>query len=209
MPVNAEIQPGAQETTPAGLTVLIVIASSAGGVAALTEIFDRLPSDLPVAIAIVQHIDPIRQSRLPEILGRHTAMTVKGAEHGDHIRAGTVYIATPDYHLLVCQDATLELSHRAQVRFSRPAADHLFESAAEHYRGKVIAVVLTGMGQDGSQGIGAVHQAGGTVIVQDPETAQSASMPASAIQTGVVDHIVPLDKIADTIVAVLETGDVT
>jgi two-component system chemotaxis response regulator CheB len=209
MPVNAEIQPGAQETTPAGLTVLIVIASSAGGVAALAEIFDRLPSDLPVAIAIVQHIDPIRQSRLPEILSRHTAMRVKAAEHGDHIQTGTVYIAPPDYHLMACQGATLELSHQAQVRFSRPSADHLFQSAAEHYAGNVIAVVLTGMGQDGSLGVEAVHRAGGIVIVQDPDTAQSASMPASAIQTGLVDHIVPLDKIADAIVAVLETGDVT
>lgn len=81
---------------------------------------------------------------------------------------------------MVCQESTLELSHQAQVRFSRPSADHLFESAAEHYAGKVIAVILTGMGHDDSQGIGAVHQAGGIVIVQEPGTAQYASMPASA-----------------------------
>lgn len=205
--MNAEVEGGAWQASYAGLPVLVVIASSAGGVTALTEVFDRLPPDLPVAIVIVQHIDPHRQSRLPEIIGRHTAMTVKAAEHGDHIQAGTVYIATPDYHLMVCPDTTLELSHRAKVRFSRPAADHLFESAAEHYKGKIVAVVLTGMGQDGSQGIGAVHRAGGVVIVQEPETARSASMPVSAIKTGIVDHIVPLTKIAETIVKALETGD--
>lgn len=205
--MNAEVEDRAQDQPRIGLPALIVVASSAGGVSALADLFDLLPADLPVAIAIVQHIDPARQSRMPEILGRHTAMRVKAAGHGDHIQVGTVYIAPPDYHLLVCQESRLELSHEALVRFSRPSADLLFESAAQHYTGRVIAVILTGMGHDGSQGIGAVHQAGGVVIVQEPGTAQYASMPASAVETGIVDHIAPLHEIANVIAAILESGD--
>lgn len=196
----------AQPVSISGLPVLIVIASSAGGVTALIDVFDRLPADLPVAIAIVQHVAPLKQSKLPEILDRHTSMRVKAAEHGDRIQAGTVYVAPPDFHLLVCPDSVFELSHKVVLRFSRPAADHLFQSAAEHYRNGIIAVILTGMGHDGSDGISAVRQAGGTIIVQDPGTAHAASMPESAINTGVVDYIVPLHEIADAIVAALEAG---
>ena len=180
--MNAEINGRAQHESGVGVPALIIIASSAGGVTALSDLLDLLPADLSVAIAIVQHIDPVRQSKLPEILGRRTAKRVKAAEHGDRIEAGTIYVAPPDYHLMVCQESILELSHQAQVRFSRPSADHLFESAAKHYAGRVIAVVLTGMGQDGSQGIGAVHRAGGTVIVQEPGTARFASMPDAVVR---------------------------
>jgi two-component system chemotaxis response regulator CheB len=204
--VNAEINGRTQPGMGADLPTLVIIASSAGGVTALSGLLGFLLADLPIAIAIVQHIDPDRQSVLPEILGRHTDMRVKAAEHGDRIEAGVIYIAPPDYHLMVCQESTLELSHRAQVRFSRPSADHLFESAAEHYAGKVIAIVLTGMGQDGSQGIGAVRRAGGTVIVQEPGTARFASMPDAAVGTGNADYIVPLEDIAHTIAAILEPG---
>jgi two-component system chemotaxis response regulator CheB len=120
---------------------------------------------------------------------------VKQAEEGESIAPGTVYIAPPDRHLRANPNCTLALTQTELVHFVRPWADLLFESVAASFRERVIAVVLTGSGSDGSMGVTAVKPMGGTVIAQDEPTSQFFSMPSAAIETGPVDFVLPLDEI--------------
>jgi len=107
----------------------------------------------------------------------------------------------------VSSDGILNLTSTVRVQHVRPSADLLFASAAEHYPGRVIAIILTGMGHDGSDGVRAVHAAGGVVIVENPETAAFRSMPDSAVATGTVDYILSLEEIATTVASILEPGE--
>ena len=175
---------------------LVVLTASAGGMKALTEILSHLPKDFPAPIAIVQHLDPRYRSYLADILNRRTLMVVKQAEAEDLLEAGTVYIAPPNYHLLVSADGMLSLSDSAKVRFVRPAGDVLFKSVAASFQERAIAVVLTGMDGDGADGVKAIKNMGGTVIAQDEASSDFFSMPNAAIKTGDVDLILPLDAIA-------------
>jgi two-component system chemotaxis response regulator CheB len=174
---------------------VVAIASSAGGLAALTSTLSGLPADLPAPILVVQHLDRRHRSLLAEILGRRTELVVKQAEEGESIASGTVYIAPPDRHLLANPNRSLSLTQSELVHFVRPSADLLFESVAASFRDRAIAVVLTGSGSDGSMGVKAVKQMGGTVIAQDERTSQFFAMPSAAIETGQVDFVLPLDEI--------------
>src|SRR4029077_7795617 len=182
---------------------VVALASSAGGIAALSEILGSLPGEFPAAIVVVQHLDPRHRSLMADILRRRTALRVLQAAEGDHIRAGTVYIAPPDRHLLVNANGTLSLSHSELVHFVRPSADLLFESVAASYRTRAIAVVLTGTGSDGSMGIGAIKKMGGTVVAQDQASAEFSGMPGAAIRSGNADFILPLDEIAPALVTLV------
>lgn len=182
---------------------IVVIVASAGGLKALSQILSQLPEDFPTPVVIVQHIHPDYPSLLAEILNRITPLAVKQAAEGDKLKPKTVYIAPPDQHLLVNLDATLSLSHAAKVRFVRPAGDVLFQSAAASYQERAIAVVLTGMDSDGAVGVQAIKKMGGKVIAQDEATSAFFSMPKAAIQTGVVDFILPLDAIAPILVSLV------
>jgi two-component system, chemotaxis family, protein-glutamate methylesterase/glutaminase len=121
---------------------------------------------------------------------------VKEAEDGDVVSASTVYIAPPDKHLLANADGTLSLSHSELVHFVRPSADLLFDSVAAAFGARAIAVVLTGSGSDGAMGVEAVKKMGGTVIAQDQESSEFFAMPSAAIQTGIVDFVLPLREIS-------------
>ncbi len=143
---------------------VVAIAASAGGLRALIEVLSHLPAEFPAAVVVVQHLDPRHRSLMAEILSRGTALRVKQAEEGDRLETGTAYIAPPNRHLLVNPDGTLSLSSSELVRFVRPSADLLFESAAGSYRDRAIAVVLTGTGSDGAMGVEAIKKMGGTVI---------------------------------------------
>lgn len=178
---------------------LVVLTASAGGLKALSEILSNLPKDFPAPIAVVQHLSPHHISWLAYILNGRTPLIVKQAEAGDSLCAGTVYIAPPNEHLLVNPDGILSLSKSEKVRHVRPAGDVLFQSAAAIYQERVIAVVLTGMDGDGSNGVKTVKKNGGTVIAQDEATSDFYSMPRSAAQTGIVDFILPLKAIAPTL----------
>jgi two-component system, chemotaxis family, protein-glutamate methylesterase/glutaminase len=191
---------------PAEAFDLVVLAASAGGLNALSAVLGPLPADLPAAVLVVQHLDPRHRSLLDDILRRRTKLTVRLAAEGDPIVPGTVLIAPPDHHLLVNPDRTVSLSQSALVHFVRPSADLLFESAAGSYREKVIAVILTGSGSDGSMGVSAVKENGGTVIAQDEATSQFFSMPGAAIQTGGVDFVLPLDEIGPALVELVTGG---
>lgn len=183
---------------------IIALAASAGGIQALDQVLLDLPSDFPAAIVVVQHLDPLVPSVLPKILARHTCLSVKQAEGGELLKRGTVYIAPPNWHLLICQDGTIDLTQTDRVNYTRPAADLLFISLAKSYGQQAIAVVLTGKGRDGAAGIQAVKQMGGTTIAQDPQTAQFTGMPTAAIQSQAVDWVLPLHQIAPTLVQLVQ-----
>jgi two-component system chemotaxis response regulator CheB len=204
--VPARLSPVPEAAPPGAAGPVVAIATSAGGLRALKVVLAGLPADFPAAVLVVQHLDREHHSYLADILGRHARLRVKQAEAGDPLGPGTVFIAPPDYHLLVNADGTLGLSHSELVRFVRPSADRLFESLADHCQGRAIAVVLTGMGSDGAAGVRAVKRAGGRVLVQDQATAEFGGMPAAAIQTGQADAVLPLDRIAEALISLTGGG---
>ena len=182
---------------------IVAIAASAGGLTALTKVLSTLPPEFTAAIAIVQHLTPEYPSLMAEILSRRTAITVKKAQEGDCLTAGTAHIAPPNHHLLVNSDGTLSLSQSELVHFLRPSADLLFESVAATYKNRAIALVLTGTGSDGAMGVEAIKKMGGIIIVQDVKTAEFSGMPSAAIRTGNVDFILPLNEISNTLVTLV------
>lgn len=185
-----------ESDNPPGLTHVIVLAASTGGLGAISTLLADLPPSLPAAIAVVQHLSSDHPSHMAEILSRRTSLPVKQAEVGDSLQAGRVYIAPPNYHLLINADGSLTLSSTDKIHFVRPAADRLFESVAASFQERVIAVVLTGYGCDGAIGVEAVKKAGGIVIAQSQTSAANFGMPEAAIDTGIVDYILPLSAIA-------------
>ena len=145
---------------------------------------------------------------MADILGRRTGLRVEQAAQGARLEPATVLVAPPDEHLLVSAEGTVNLSHSELVHFVRPSADLLFESAAGAFPGRVIGVVLTGTGSDANMGVRAIAQTGGTVIVQDPKTAEFAGMPQSAIDTGGADFVLALEEIGPAL-ATLVKGETT
>ncbi|HEX9944686.1 MAG TPA: chemotaxis protein CheB [Thermoanaerobaculia bacterium] len=178
----------------------MALAASAGGITALREVLSALPSDFPAPVLVVQHLDPRHRSWLAEILGHYTALAVCQAQGGELPMAGRVYLAPPDRHLLVGESGTLGLSEAARVQYVRPSADLLFTSLAEVWGVGAIAVVLTGTGRDGAEGVRAIKGHGGMVIVQDEASANFFGMPRAALRTGLVDRVLPLDRIAPALI---------
>ena len=188
-----------------GLFPVIAMAASVGGLKALSVILSGLPADFPAAIAIVMHLSPLHKSILAEILNNRTHLVVKQAHTGDILGLGSVFVAPPNHHLLVAEGGRLELSSAAapKVNYVRPSAEPLFVSVAAVYRQRAIAVVLTGGDGDGSFGVQIIKEQGGMVIAQDRPTSQDFSMPESAIKTGDVDFILPLEAIAPKLLALV------
>ncbi len=186
---------------------VVALASSAGGLKALTQVLAPLPEDFPAAIVLVQHLDPRHRSLMAEILSRRTQLQVKQAQEGDRIHPGVVLVAPPNRHLLVNRDGSLVLTQTELVHFVRPSADLMFESVAASFRERAIAVVLSGSGSDGSMGVRAIKKMRGTVIAQDAGTSEYHGMPGAAIRTGCVDFILPLDEIAPALLSLVRLGD--
>ena len=185
---------------------VVALAASAGGLHAFLEVVRALPTNFPAAVIIIQHLAPHRESLLPEIIQRYTILPVRQAKEGEIIEPGVVYTALPDYHMIVDEDGRLRLNQEAPINFSRPAIDPLIQSMAEMYQDRLIAVILSGMGSDGSKGILSVKAMGGIVIVQNLETSQFTGMPCAAIRTGATDYVLPLDSISSAIVSLVTTG---
>lgn len=181
----------------AGRYDAIVIGASAGGVAALRMLLDALPSTLPVPVLVVQHLPRDRPSQLAELFGHGCPLPVAEADDKARLCPGTVWIAPPDYHLLVEDRQTLALSQDEPVMFSRPAIDPLFESAAAVFGRRLLALLLTGASSDGSQGIAAVREAGGVAWIQCPDEAVSSMMPASALAHAGADEVLTLGQIRE------------
>ncbi|RSN37628.1 chemotaxis protein CheB [Amycolatopsis sp. WAC 01416] len=182
---------------------IVAIASSAGGVKALIEVFGALPADFPVPVVVVQHLDPRRETLLADILDRRSSLSVKLAEAGDVLRPGVVYVAPPDRHLLVESGDVAGLTVTDQVKFVRPSADLLFESVAAVHGPAALACVLTGTGSDGAAGAAAIKAGGGTVVSQDPETAEFKGMPHAVAKAVPVDLVLPLDEVAGALVGLV------
>jgi two-component system, chemotaxis family, protein-glutamate methylesterase/glutaminase len=179
---------------------LVVIGASWGGLHAIEVVLGALPRGFSPPIAIAQHRSPGSGSgALSRMLSVRSGLDVHEAGDKDGIEAGHVYIAPPDYHLLVEADG-FALSTEGSVQHSRPSIDVLFDSAADTYGERLIGVVLTGANEDGAYGLTRVRRRGGVTIVQDPETAEKRTMPDAAIATGVADHVLPLEAIAPKLV---------
>lgn len=183
---------------------VVVIGASWGGVEALTELVAALPTDFPVPVVVVQHQHPHSRDALARILGRTTSLMVKDVEDKDVMRAGGVYLAPANYHLLLERDGCFALSLDPPVQFCRPSLDVTFASLAGILGKRCIGVVLTGANEDGADGIRRIKMAGGYAMAQDPRTAIAPTMPAAAIATGCVDQILRIGEIVPHLLHVLE-----
>lgn len=183
---------------------VVALAASAGGITALTRVLGELPIRFPVPVLVVQHLDPRHETVIADVLGRRTKLQVKLAESEERVQPGVVYVAPPNRHLLVTKPGVVTLTSTELVHFVRPSADLLFESVADAYGSHALACMLTGTGRDGATGIGAVKSRGGTVIVQDPATAEFKGMPEAAVANGPVDFVLPLDEIGAVIRGLVE-----
>ena len=174
---------------------LVVIGASQGGLRALQTLLAGLPGRFPWPVAIVLHRAIDADSGLAELLQKHSALPVSDALDKQSLLPGHVFLAPPDYHLLVDRDA-LALSTEAPDACARPSINLLFESAADACGAQTIAVVLTGASDDGARGAARVKAAGGRVIIEDPATAESSVMPAAALAAPTADHVLPVAGIA-------------
>ena len=180
---------------------LVVVGSSAGGIEALTTLLASLPSELPAAVVIAQHLDPARPSHLPAILERRTALPVVLVEKRTPLQHGTVYVVPANQHVVI-EDGQVNLEGDHAER-PRPSVDLLLSSAARSFGEQLIAVILTGSGSDGAAGAVDVKAAGGVVVIQNPATAAHPSMPL-ALPPTVVDHVSDLDGIGPLIQGLLQ-----
>ncbi len=172
---------------------IIVIGCSAGGVEALAELVRGLPADLPASLFIVHHFPAQGTSVLPAILQREGPLPAGHGRDGESIRPGRLYVAPPNHHLLV-KRGHVSLARGPRENGHRPAVDPLFRSAALAYGRRVVGVILSGTLDDGASGLLMVKKRGGVAVVQDPDEAQYAGMPLSAIEHAPVDHIVRLGE---------------
>ena len=180
----------------------IVIGVSSGGLKALKIIFSALPSGFAIPIIVVQHIGPRSENSWIKLLNDSCIIPIKEADEKEKIVTGNIFIAPSNYHLLIEKDRTFSLTIDERVNFARPSIDVLFESAAEAYKEKLIGIILTGANNDGTKGVKRIKECGGLVIVQDPATAESSYMPASAIAAIQPDYIPELDQIGDLIIKI-------
>ena len=178
---------------------IIVVGASAGGVEALVEVVRRLPVRLPAAVFIVLHVPTHIPSLLPDILGRSGPLVAHHPEDGEKIEYGHIYVAPPDYHLLV-EGEHVSITRGPRENRHRPAVDPLFRSAARVYGSRVVGVVLSGTLDDGTAGLLAVKRRGGIAVVQDPESALYPSMPQSALEHVEVDYCLPVPEIGPLLV---------
>lgn len=178
---------------------IIVVGASAGGVEALTALARDLPADLPAAVFLVLHLPTDATSALPQILNRRDGRRAAHARDGEAIEHGRIYVAPPDTHLLV-KRGCVRVTRGPRENGHRPAVDPLFRTAAHAYGERVVGVVLSGSLDDGTAGLAAIKQCGGTAIVQDPKDALYSGMPRSAIENVAIDHVLPLAEIAPLLV---------
>lgn len=179
----------------------VVIGGSQGALEVLRTLLGVLPRDFPAAIMIALHSGPASPGYLSDIIGRYTTLPVEYAREGEIIESGRIYVAPADRHLEITAPGLLHLSDGPKVRYSKPAADRLFRTAAEVFGPRVICVVLSGGDCDGVQGANAVAAAGGKCLVQEPQDAVVASMPISVIQRDHPDAIVSKENMAAALVS--------
>lgn len=178
---------------------IVAIAASTGGPAALETILAGLPGHFPVPILVVQHISHGFVGALVSWLNRVSALKVKLAEHLEALEPHTVYVGADDKHLGVADTTRIMLADDTPIGGFRPSASYLFGSVAQHFGPAALAIILTGMGQDGVEGLRTVHAAGGRVLAQDEPSSVVFGMPRAAIEAGVTDRVLPLGEIASAV----------
>jgi two-component system chemotaxis response regulator CheB len=175
---------------------VIVIGGSSGALEALAVLLPALAADTRVPIAIVLHVPPTRPSHLPSVLAARTCLPVREPEDKEPLVAGVVYVAPPNYHLLIERGGAFALSADEALNFSRPAIDVLFESAADAYGPRLCGVLLSGANADGADGLAAIKRAGGLALVQAPDDAVSRAMPEAGVARGRPDQVLPVTELA-------------
>jgi two-component system, chemotaxis family, protein-glutamate methylesterase/glutaminase len=178
---------------------LVVIGSSTGGPRALGTLVPALPNDGRTAYLIVQHMPAGFTRSLAERLDSVSALTVREAEVGDHLAAGTALVAPGDFHLRVTSRGTVQLDQEPKVHGVRPSVDVTLYSVAPHFGSRTVAAILTGMGSDGAAGAAAIRAAGGLVLAEDESTCVVWGMPRAVVERGGADRVVPLDEMGQTI----------
>jgi two-component system response regulator WspF len=192
--------------SPASSSRLVVIGASAGGPAALGAVLKALPRNFPAAIVIVQHVDARFAPGLADWLGQHSALPVKLAVEGDRPLPGEVLIAGSDDHLVFKSRQLLGYTEQPSNHAYRPSVDVFFHSAARHWSGPLIGVLLTGMGSDGAQGLKAVRALGHHTIAQDQSTSAVYGMPKAAAAISAAVDILPLDRVAPRLTELLASA---
>ncbi|MBX3041701.1 MAG: chemotaxis protein CheB [Bdellovibrionaceae bacterium] len=185
---------------------MIALGASAGGVGAINQLLDLLPDSFRIPVVVVQHLPASATVDVNLIFGRRTKNRVAEATDKLPVESGHIYFAPPAYHLLVESDGTLALSQDDPVKFSRPSIDVFFESAARAYGKNLAGIILTGANNDGAQGMKAIQQSGGLTIVQDPKSAEVATMPEETLKVIRPDHVLDLPAIAKLMADLSEGG---
>jgi len=178
---------------------IVVVGGSAGALQPLRTIVGALPGDFPATMFVVIHVSPRSESVLPQLLSHWGPIPAVHAVDGEPIRGGRIYVAPPDHHLMVYPQHVRVVRGPKENRH-RPAIDPLFRSAARSYGDGVIGVLLSGALDDGSVGLAVIKEAGGAVVVQDPDDASTPSMPRSALQHVEPDHLLRSDDIPRVLV---------
>ncbi len=182
----------------------VVIGASTGGPKALQEVLVNIPSNLGVPILVVQHMPEGFTKVFAERLDKICNLKVVEAEDGINIQNNTIYIAKGGSHMIVLRNRTISLNKEPAIWGVRPAVDKLFNSAINAYGSNILSVVLTGMGRDGADGTKNIKENGGITLSEDKSTCTIYGMPKAAYETGKVDLVIPLDKMAEHIVKIVK-----
>lgn len=183
---------------------VVALVASAGGVEAVTAVVRNLPADFPAAVIVALHSGP-GKSHIVEVLTRFSELPVQWAKQYEPLQPGRVYVCPPRQILQVQPDRTFDLEPYDSIMQARPISVFL-QSLAESYGSRVLTVILTGMWKDGVEGIQALKAAGGTVLVQSEESAIQPEMPRAAIETGVIDLVLPLQELRHVIPSIIAGG---
>lgn len=185
---------------------IVALVCSAGGLDALTQVLAPLPGDLPAAVIVLQHMEPDRASELAAILAQRTALPVQPAADGDRLAPAGVWVCSPGQHTLITGDMSLALIPSGVLPPYRPSADLLLTTLAVTAGSRVIAVVLSGRGNDAATGASAVHRFGGTVITSTLASSTQPSMPQATMnRDNATDHVVALEDVAQLLQALITT----
>ena len=182
----------------------VLIGASTGGPKALQEVLTKLPENLGVPVLVVQHMPEGFTKVFAERLDKVCNLKVVEADNGMHIDKNTIYIAKGGSHMIVDNRKTIILNKDSAIWGVRPAVDKLFNSAIELYGPNILSVILTGMGRDGADGTKNIKNNGGITISEDKSTCTIYGMPKAAYETGKVDLVVPLNKIAEKIIEIVQ-----
>ncbi|QDU11501.1 chemotaxis protein CheB [Gimesia aquarii] len=195
---SLKVQSSQQNEEPADEFHIVGVGASAGGLEALELMFKMMPDDAGMAFVIVQHLSPDFKSLMDELMARHTKMRINRVVDGMVVEPNSLYLIPPKQDMVI-SDGKLLLTEKDTSQSLSLPIDHFLRTLAQDVGRRSIAVILSGTGSDGSRGIRDIHEAGGLVVAQSPQTSKFDGMPKSAIDTGIVDVIVPPEKISDVL----------